>query len=954
MPTLYLIDGHALAYRAYFALAAVGDRWQTAAGEPTAAVYGFTAKVLEVLEKDRPDYLAVSFDLGRTFRDDLYSDYKGTREKMPDDLHAQIERIKQVVATLAIPVLTAEGYEADDVLGTVAAQAAQTGVEVVILTGDRDLLQLVTERVRVRLPGRTARDPDTLYTPALVQEKFGVTPDQFVDYKALIGDASDNIPGVKGIGEKTAVKLLQTYGTLEGVYTHLDDLSKSERAKLEAGRASADLSRTLAAIVTTVPLTWNLANCRPGQHHPQTVLDLFQTLEFRGLSKKILALTPQAEGASASTAPAPVPAGATAPLGATATGQLGLFGAESAPTVALNAPTTHVTVVRTPADLAALTAALAHADTLAIDTETTGLDPLTAHLVGISLAVQAGAAYYIPLLHRGEPDQLPLEAVLAALRPALTDPGKRKVGHNLKFDWQMLAAHGLRLAPLLADTMLAEWMCNPDTRQLGLKKLAHTRLGVLMTELSELIGSGKKQITFDAVPLAQAAPYAAADADLTLQLWEQHQADLRAREQWDLFETLEMPLLPVLADMEMAGIALDVPALQALSATLGADIARLEAAIQQHVGYAINVNSPAQLSDALFGVLNLRPPDKKRKTEGGKFSTAADVLEDLRDQHPIIPLILEHRELSKLRSTYAEALPQAINPRTGRVHTSFNQAGAVTGRLASSEPNLQNIPIRTAQGRMVRRAFVAAPSHVLLSADYSQIELRLAAHMSGDPTMQEAFRRGEDIHATTAAAVLGVPVAEVTSEQRRQAKSVNFGLLYGMGAFALSRQTGLTLAEAENFVRAYFERFPGIRRYLDETKQHARTHGFVQTLRGRRRYFPQLHSAISADTSGQAAMLRARAEREAINAPVQGTAADIIKQAMLNLPPALAQAGLRARLLLQVHDELVLECPTAELAATAQRVRQVMSEAATLSVPLGVDVKAGANWDEMQKIVDSG
>lgn len=942
MPTLYLIDGHALAYRAYFALAAVGDRWHTAAGEPTAAVYGFTAKVLEVLEKDRPDYLAVSFDLGRTFRDDLYPEYKGTRAKMPDDLHAQIERIKQVVTALAIPTFTAEGYEADDVLGTVAVQAAQQGVDVVILTGDRDLLQLVTERVRVRLPGRTARDPDTLFTPALVQEKFGVTPAQFVDYKALIGDASDNIPGVKGIGEKTAVRLLQTYGTLEGVYAHLDDLSPGERAKLQAGRDSALLSRALAAIVTTVPLTWRLADCRPGQHQPQAVLDLFQTLEFRGLSKKVLALASSAVGAGAPPATAPAPV--------TASGQLGLFGAESAPARALNAPATQVTLVRNDAALADLASALGRADTFALDTETTGLDPLTAQVVGMSLAVQAGHAWYIPLLHRGEADQLPLETVLAALRPALTDPAKRKVGHNLKFDWQVLAVQGLRLAPPLADTMLAEWMCNPDTRQLGLKKLAHTRLGVLMTELSELIGTGKKQITFDAVPLAQAAPYAAADADLTLQLWAHQQADLRARAQWELFETLEMPLLPVLAEMELTGIALDAPALRALAVTLRADIARLEADIQSRVGYALNVNSPAQLSDALFGVLGLRPPDKKRKTEGGKFSTAADVLDDLRDQHPIIPLILEHRELSKLLSTYVEALPQAINPRTGRVHTSFNQAGAVTGRLASSEPNLQNIPIRTAQGRLVRRAFVAAPGQVLLSADYSQVELRLAAHMSGDPTLQEAFRRGEDIHATTAAAVMGVPLAEVTADQRRQAKAVNFGLLYGMGAFALSRQTGMTLAEAENFVRAYFERFPGIRRYLEETKQQARALGYVQTLRGRRRYFPQLQSAISADASGQAAMLRARAEREAINAPIQGTAADIIKQAMLDLPPALAAAGLRARLLLQVHDELVLECPLAEITATASLVRQVMSQAATLSVPLAVEVKVGANWDEMTKV----
>jgi DNA polymerase-1 len=533
------------------------------------------------------------------------------------------------------------------------------------------------------------------------------------------------------------------------------------------------------------------------------------------------------------------------------------------------------------------------------------------------------------------------------LRKPLTSPRIPKYGHNLKYDYTVLARLGLRAAPLAFDTMLAEWLSDPASHSLGLKKLAFVRLGVEMTDIDALIGSGKKQITMDRVPVERAAPYAAADVDMTTRLVPILKKELEDKSQLQLFDELEMPLIPVLAGMEMAGVALDVDYLGDMSAELEKQLTKIEKEIYKLAGYEFNVNSTQQLAEALFGKLQLKPADRSRKTASGKFSTAADVLEDMRGQHPVIDLILEQREISKLKSTYVDALPQAVNPATGRVHTSYNQSGSVTGRIASSEPNLQNIPIRTELGRRVRKVFVAARGKRLVAADYSQIELRLAAHMSQDETMLQAFRGGEDIHAATAAAVYGVPLAKVTKDQRRTAKTVNFGILYGQGAFGLMRTTGLTLAESENFIRNYFERFPGVKKYLDETKRLAAERGYVETLLGRRRYFPGL--AQSGNTR-EAAIARARFEREAINAPIQGTAADIIKLAMLQLPEALKRAKLSAQMLLQVHDELVLECPTDEVEATARAARKVMENAFKLDIPLGVEVRSGKNWEEMRMV----
>ena len=957
--TLYLIDGHALAYRTYFALTGMGgereaSRWVTKSGEPTAGTYGFTSVLIKIMEQDQPDYLAVSFDTGRTFRDDLYAEYKGTRAKMPDELSVQIDRLYDVAAAFNIPILTAEGYEADDVLGTAAKRAAAEGVEVKIVTGDRDLLQLADRHITINLAGQKLSEAVD-YGPEEVKARYGLTPKQYIDFKALVGDKSDNIPGVAGVGEKTAAELLQQYGSLDKIYKNLDKIPARFKNKLEAGQEQAYLSQKLSAIVTDVAIEFDLEACRAGNFDRERVAKLFQTLEFNSLLRRVDQL---GKGQKADSSRQPAGGGS----------QLALFGGEAAVAAApVREGPTKVTLVNDAAGLEALVKALNAAPFITFDVETTSTDPIRANLVGIALCVKEGEGYYVPVGHKVEvgnggleiasPNlqspreasnlQLPLETVLTALKKPLTNPRLPKYGHNVKYDYAVLARYGLKAAPLAFDTMIAEWLADPGSHSLGLKKLAFVRLGLEMTEIKELLGAGKKQITMDQVSIAQAAPYAAADVDMTTRLAPLLRKELEEKQQLRLFQELEMPLVPVLAEMEMAGVALDGDYLAEMSKELEKQLTRIEKDIYRLVGYEFNVNSTQQLAEALFDKLQLKPADRSRKTAAGKYSTAADVLEDMRGQHPVIEKILEQREIAKLKSTYVDALPEAVNPATGRVHTSYNQAGSVTGRLASSEPNLQNIPIRTEQGRRVRKAFIAGRGQRLVAADYSQIELRLAAHMAQDQTMLQAFRSGEDIHTATMATILGLPLEKVTKEQRRQAKSINFGLLYGMGAFALSRQTGLTLGEAEDFVKNYFDRFPGVKRYLDETKRLAAERGYVETLLGRRRYFPGLAQPSG---SREAAIARARLEREAINAPIQGTAADIIKLAMLRLPAALAQAGLSARMLLQVHDELVFECPTAEVAETARIAREVMGSAFQLDIPLGVEVRNGKNWEEMQVV----
>ncbi|MBN1146980.1 MAG: DNA polymerase I [Anaerolineales bacterium] len=935
-PVLYLIDGHALAYRTYYAITrGSGAGFHTRSGEPTAGIFGFASVLLRILEQENPDYLAVAFDTGRTFRDDLFADYKGTRAKMPDDLRPQIERVRQLVDAFNIPRLEMEGYEADDVLGSVACQAVARGLGVKIITGDRDLLQLVGERIIVSLPGKSLSDSKD-YLPEDVLDYLGVRPEQVVDFKALVGDKSDNIPGVDGIGEKTAASLLEKYGALDEIYSNLDALAPAVRARLEKGRENAYLSRQLATIVKDLDIPLDLEKARPQRFDPSQVEALFRELEFRTLMGRLTELM-QAYGKR-------IPSRGQ---------QLNMFdevvkprGAVAPPPSlqAAEADGSQAVLVNTPEALNELVGLLNSAKVISFDTETTSTDQMRAELVGIALAVQPDRGYYIPVGHVGDQEpQLPLAEVMQALRAPLTNPDIPKAGHNLKYDYVLLRRYGLNVHPLAFDSMIAEWLVNPESRNLGLKNLAWVRQGIKMTEIQELIGKGKSQISMAEVPPRRAAAYAAADALAVLRLAPELASELETHQAKALFDEIEMPLVPILAEMEMNGVALDTHFLEQMSTTLSERLGEIEAQIYTEVGASFNLNSTQQLSEALFERLGIEPPDRTKRTKSGHYSTSAEILEALSGRHPVVDRVLEYRELSKLKSTYVDALPLQVNPATMRVHTSYNQTGSVTGRIASSDPNLQNIPIRTDLGRQVRKAFVASPGHQLLAVDYSQVELRIVAHMANDRAMIAAFRAGQDIHATTAAAIYGVPLEAVDKNQRRRAKGVNFGLIYGMSAFGLTRYTDLTLAESEDFMLAYFEQFPGVKTYLDGMRRLAAEQGYVETLLGRRRYFPGLKNQSDYNRRG-------REEREAINAPIQGTAADVMKIAMLRVPAALSEAGLSARMILQVHDELVLECPNHELAKTSKLVQEVMENAYQLSVPLATEARCGLNWGQMETL----
>ncbi len=926
--TLYLIDGHALAYRTYFALTSGGTnaaRWLTSKGEPTAGIYGFTSVLLRILEQERPDYLAVVFDTGKTFRDDLFPEYKATREKMPEDLRPQIDRIRELVDSFNIPRAEMEGYEADDVLGSLAHWAVDQGLTVKIITGDKDLLQLVDERVTVNLPGRSLSEAKDYFRED-VKSKLGVWPEQVVDLKAIIGDRSDNIPGVYGVGEKTAVKLLEEYQTLDNIYDHIEEVTGRFQTKLIEGKKYAYLSQKLAQIVGDLMVEIDLDQAKPEKFDPLQVREMFRSLEFQSLLNR-LSVVEEIYGKS-------VPEG-----------QMAMFeeGEEKAEflTTIESPGGIKVELVTTRESLDALKKTLENASLIAFDTETTSTDQMAAELVGISLAISEAGGYYIPINHR-EGEQLDLDIVLEALRGPLTNPAIPKIGHNLKYDYVMLARAGLKVSPLGFDSMIAEWVVNPSSRNLGLKKLSWVRLNRSMQEIEDLIGKGRSQITMAEVPIQDAAKYAVEDAVMVLMLKPILEHDLEETQSQQLFQKLEMPLIPILASMEMEGIGLDVPFLKEMSKSLDEDLKELEQKIFHSVGHEFNLNSPKQLSEALFKDLSLVPPDKGNKTASGYYSTSADVLSYLRNQHEVPSWVLEYREYTKLKSTYVDALQTQVNPDTGRVHTSYNQTGSVTGRIASTDPNLQNIPIRTELGRQVRKAFVAAQGCSLVAVDYSQIELRVAAHMAGDQAMLEAFREGKDIHTTTAAAIHNIPQDQVTSQMRRDAKAINFGLIYGMSAFGLTQTTDLTLAEAEQFVETYFQRFPGIKKYLDDIREQAREIGYVETLLGRRRYFPRLATTTNVN-------IRRREEREAINAPIQGTAADIMKLAMIAVAEQLESSGLTSKILLQVHDELVLEVKDEEVEETIKLVKSAMEDVYSLEIPLTTEAQYGRDWGSLKE-----
>ncbi len=926
-PLLLMFDGNALVHRAYRALGPAQGRagvaMSTKSGEPVTAVYGFASMILKVMADYKPTYIACTFDTPvPTFRHDAYADYKAQRPEMPDDLKPQFGRVKELLDAFGIPIYELDGYEADDVLGTLSLQAAEKGIETIIVTGDADTMQLIGPRVRVLYPpgGKTLTDA-VLYDDAKVIERYGVPPARIPDWKGLKGDPSDNIKGVAGIGDKTATTLLQKYDTVEGIYEHLDEVAPARTQQLlRDGRAAAFESKQLATIDRVVPVTLDEEHCHVRAFDRARVVRLFQDLEFRSL----LARLPQEAR--------------TRTNGNAQQGQLSLMGAEEGAEPLRNLPDGRYETVDTLEALDALVQRLATAPVIIVDTETTGLLPMEAHLVGIAFAPAPNEAYYLPIGHQTGPN-LPLALVQQKLGPLLADPSKPKGAHNANYDMIVLAEHGLPLAGLTTDTILQAWLLGE--KGLGLKGLAFGRLGVEMTEISQLIGSGAKQITMDRVPVAQAAPYACADADMTARLNATMEPQLKSDGLWPLYAELEIPLVPVLVQMERWGVALDPSVLAQMAHDMQGRMGDLEMDIYNNVGHRFNINSTQQLGQVLFEEIGL---PKGRKTQSG-YSTDQRVLENLKGAHPIIESLLEYRQLTKLKSTYIDALPALVNARTGRVHTSFNQTGAATGRVSSNDPNLQNIPVRTELGRRVRTAFVAPPGTSLLSADYSQVELRVLAHLSQDPSLIAAFRADEDIHNATASTVFGLPVEELTRDHRRIAKVVNFGIVYGLSAFGLQRAIpGMSREDASGFIATYFGKYPGIKRYLDETLQIGRERGYVETLLGRRRYVPELLASNQ--------QVRAATERYTVNHPVQGSAADVIKVAMIRLHAELPRRGLRAKMILQVHDELLFEVPDDELDEVQRLVVHEMSHAIELAVPLKVESKVGHTWGELQEVVD--
>ena len=904
---LVLFDGNALIHRAFHALPPLTVR-QT--GEVVGAVFGFAQMLLKVLNDLQPTYYAVAFDKkGPTFRHKMFDQYKAHRPPTPDELIKQIDRVKQLVESFNMPIFELDDYEADDILGALSQQASQQGVDSIIVTGDADAMQLVSPQVKVLYPRPGKSFSDTvLYDEVEVSRKFGVGPEQVADFKGLVGDPSDNIPGVPGVGGKTAVKLIQQFGTVEQIYEHINEVEPPRlQEKLRENEAIGRQSKELATIVTELPVTLNLDECRVSLYDREKVAGLFRELEFT----KLLSKLPGSEAEQ------------------TVKG-------EPAIQVKAEQPQGNYSVVSSSAEMDLMLSRLSEASVLAFDTETTSLDAMSAQLVGISLSMTPGEAYYIPLGHVGwgEVKQLPLEEVINRLKPVMADAGLAKVAQNGKYDMTVLAEAGLDVENLYLDTMIAAHLLGE--KSIGLKALAFSKLGVEMMPISELIGFGKKQLSMSQVEIKKAGDYSCADADMTLRLYELLGEELRKQGLWQLCADVEMPLVPVLMRMERNGIALDMELLRNMAHHLGEQVIRLEVEIYNSVGHQFNINSPRQLGPILFDELHL-PTSRRGKNH---YSTEAAVLEELRGVHPVIEQLLEYRQLAKIKSTYVDALPALINPKTGRIHTSFNQTRTSTGRLSSSEPNLQNIPVRGEVGKKVRQVFVAPNGSRLFAGDYSQIDLRALAHLSQDLNLLDAFRHDEDIHAATAAQLFGVDASQITPDMRRLAKTVNFGVIYGMSDYGLEQATELSREESAQFIAAYFEKYLGVRQYLEATKEKAWKDGYVETILGRRRFIPEINSPNR--------QVRESAERMAINMPVQGTSADIIKVAMVNLCREMDRRKMRSKMLLQVHDELVFEVPVEEMEEMHRLVPAVMSKALQLGVPLKVDTKQGANWGQME------
>jgi DNA polymerase-1 len=907
MPTLLLVDGSSYLYRAFHALPDL----RTAGGEPTGAIRGVLS-MLRVLEADyKSDFRAVVFDAkGKTFRDDWYPEYKAHRPSMPEDLVAQIAPLHECIHAAGWPLLMVDGVEADDVIGTLSRQATEAGIDCVISTGDKDLTQLVNPHVRL-----VNTMSNEVLDEAGVKAKFGVPPGRIIDYLALVGDTSDGIPGVSKVGPKTAVKWLEAYGSLDAIVAHAAEIGGAVGENLRKHLDFLPLGVKLVTVVCDLPLPLSVAELAPQAPDREKLAELYARLEFKGWLRELSSDAP-APAARAKNATAPAPAPEAGPM--------------------IEPDRSGYECILEPAQLEAWLARLDAAALVSLDTETTDLDPMQARLVGISFAIEGAHAAYLPLGHSyaGAPAQLPLHETLDKLKPWLESPRHGKLGQHLKYDRHVFANHGIRLRGVVEDTLLQSYVLESDKAH-DLGSLAARHCGLATISYDAVTGKGANRISFAQVDVARAADYAAEDADVTLRVHQVLRPRLAAEPELEsLYRDLELPIAEVLFRIERNGVLIDAATLAQQSDELGRKIMALEAEAQALAGQPFNLGSPKQLAEILFNQQGL---PVVKKTPGGAPSTDEEVLEKLAEDYPLPKKILEHRSFAKLKNTYTDKLPKMINPATGRVHTSFGQATAVTGRLASTDPNLQNIPIRTAEGRRIRSAFVAPPGHRILSADYSQIELRIMAHLSDDPRLMEAFAQGEDVHRATAGEVFGLTPIEVSGEQRRAAKAINFGLIYGMSAFGLAKQIGVDRTAAAAYMDRYFTRYPGVARYMEETRAVARDKGYVETVFGRRLWLPELKSSNAGRRQG--------AERAAINAPMQGTAADLIKRAMIAVQDWLDAQNLRSLLVLQVHDELVLEVPDSELDLLREALPKLMGGVARLKVPLLVEVGVGADWD---------
>ena len=913
---VYLIDGSGFIFRAFHALPPM----TRSDGTPVNAVMGFCNMLIKLIDGTDADHIACIFDYSaKTFRNEIYDQYKAQRPDPPEELIPQFPLLREAAKAFNLPVIEMEGWEADDIIATYTRIAREAGAEVTIVSSDKDLMQLIEDGVVMYdgLKGKEIRAPE-------VMEKFGVAPDKVVEVQALAGDSVDNVPGVPGIGIKTAAQLINEYGDLENLLAHAEEIKQPKRREnLIAHAEMARISRRLVLLERNTPVTDGLETLKRREPDAESLLGFLRSQEFRTLTNRAETwLGVRADAAGAASA--------------------GEDGAAEKPSAAEAAAAAGYELVQTMEALERVIAAARRSGVMALDTETTSLDPMLAELVGISISTASGSGCYIPVGHRqrdafdAKPEQLALDDVIAALKPLLLDPSVLKVGQNIKYDLVVLRRYGLDVTPL-DDTMLLSYVLEGGKHDHKMDSLAQLYLGRSTIPFKDVCGSGKSQITFDHVALDRARDYAAEDADITLSLWQHLKPRLAREKVTTMYETVERPLIPVIAQMEKEGIKVDRTELERLSGTFATRIDALEKEIHKLAGHPFTIGSPKQLGEVLFDEMGLDGGGKKGKS--GAYTTSADVLETLAAQgHALPEKVLEWHQLSKLKSTYTDTLVTQINPETGRVHTSFSMAAASTGRLASSDPNLQNIPVRTEEGRRIRTAFIAEKDHLLLSADYSQIELRLLAHVADIGTLKDAFRDGLDIHAMTASQVFGVPLKDMDGETRRKAKAINFGIIYGISAFGLARQLGIGRDESKAYIDAYFEKYPGIRDYMERTKKQAREAGFVTTLFGRKCHVPGINDKNPST--------RGFYERAAINAPLQGSAADIIKRAMIKVPGALADAGLKARMLLQVHDELLFEVPRDEADKTAALAKKVMEDAAHLSVPLTVETGFGKNWTE--------